>query len=288
MDYNTYMLNKENIMTKSNDKVLFIIDPQNDFIDIPGNPGSLAVPGAYADMARLVESIEANPPSAIVVSLDTHSVMDIAHKSWWVNAEGENPGNFTLISLEDVKNGVWKPVDAQEYDNAVYYLEKLAAGGKFPLCIWPDHCVKGTFGHEVFADLAVALRKWEKDTNSQVHFVYKGENPNTEHYSALKAEVVWNDNGYSELRTDLIEELAAHSVICVAGEAKSHCVANTVYDLMDYINKNGLSSKVEIWNDCMSAVPGFEAAADKFESWAGEQANMTVVNVGKKAVRLTM
>lgn len=282
------MLNKEKNMAENTKKVLFIIDPQNDFMDIPGNPGSLAVPGALADMKRLAESIAVDAPEAIVVSMDTHSTMDVAHHSWWVNAEGAHPGPFEIIKLDDVKSGKWRTARSEEQENALYYLEELEKGGKQSLCIWPDHCIKGTWGHDVVDVLAEALENWERKTGSKVEYVYKGENPNTEHYSALKAEVVWNDNGYSELRTDLIDNLSKYDVIAVAGEAKSHCVANTVYDLMSYLNKKNLTTKVEIINDCMSSVVGFEALGDKFENWVTEQGNMSIVETVKKSRKLGM
>lgn len=266
-------------MTKMNQNVLFIIDPQNDFMDKPGQPGSLAVPGAYEDMKRLAASIEANAPNDIVVSMDTHNVMDIAHHSWWVNSEGSNPDIFTIITLDDVKSGKWKTVNPNEQENALYYLAELEKGGKQCLCIWPDHCIDGTWGHDVTDVLAIALTNWEKKTGRKVTYVYKGENPHTEHYSALKAEVPWNDNGYSELRTELVNNLASYEVVNIAGEAKSHCVANTVYDLVNYFNDNDVKSKVQIMNNCMSSVTGFEHLSQAFDSWVASQKNMKMVNV---------
>lgn len=265
-------------MTK-NKTVLFIIDPQNDFMDKPGVPGSLAVPGSYEDMKRLAASISNNPPQSIIVSMDTHNRMDIAHNSWWVSSDGKNPSAFTIITHEDVKNGNYRTVDSGEQANALHYLSELEKGGKQSLCIWPDHCIKGTWGHEVTDVLIDALEQWEQATGSTVMYVYKGENPHTEHYSALKAEVTWDDNGYSDLRADLIMQMAQYDIISIAGEAKSHCVANTVYDLVSHLNATGSKTKIKIISNCMSSVKGFEKLSEIFDAWVENQNNMEVINV---------
>jgi nicotinamidase/pyrazinamidase len=44
----------------------------------------------------------------------------------------------------------------------------------------------------------------------------------------------------------------------MAGEAKSHCVANTIKQMLDI---KGIARKLVILEDCMSDVPGFETIA---------------------------
>ena len=62
---------------------LLLIDPQNDFCDIPG--AALPVVGANEDMNRLAAFIDrvGGSLSAIHVTLDAHHPVDIAHPSWW-------------------------------------------------------------------------------------------------------------------------------------------------------------------------------------------------------------
>lgn len=232
-------------------KALFIIDPQNDFIDAPNNPGSLAVPGSFEDMQRLSTYIKKGNFDKIFVSLDTHAVLDIAHKSWWVNDQGVHPADFTNITVQDVVQGVWKSVQMPEH--SLYYVQELAKQGKYNLTIWPDHCIKGTKGHAVQKDVATALM------GRHVEYVVKGTNPQTEHYSALKAEVVLTPD--TALNTTLIDALDSYDSIEIAGEALSHCVASTVRDLIANIADSG---KVSLLTDTMSPVPGFEPQARKF------------------------
>lgn len=261
-------------------KVLFIIDPQNDFIDAPQKSGSLAVPGAYQDMLRLVEYIKNTEIQNIVVSLDTHSVMDIAHSSWWQDSQGQKPSPFTMITLEDFEAGVWSPVMRDEYENTHNYLKELKQKGKKTLVIWPDHCIAGTWGHEVNPELLSAIQEWEPKSGKLAVYVKKGENPNTEHYSAIKAEVVLEDNGYSDVNYALLGYLSASETIVIAGEAKSHCVADTVYDMVYCMNDftPGNVKQIEILDNCMSPVPGFEDNANQFIKWCKEMSNINVVS----------
>lgn len=261
--------------------VLFIIDPQNDFIDAPEKSGSLAVPGSFDDMVRLAKYIEENNIDDIAVSLDTHSRMDIAHSAWWVNEKGENPAPFTMITLDDFQKGTWKPVSESEVENTYNYLKALSDGGKKTLVVWPDHCIKDTWGNDVTPVLNVVLKDWEKKNNKKVSYFRKGENPNTEHYSAVKAEVVMDDGGYSDVNHELMKFLSKSDNLIIAGEAQSHCVADTVYDIQSVLKSIHPDKKVHITvlSNCMSPVTGFEENAKKFMDWVSTQDNMSEVTV---------
>lgn len=243
-------------------KALVIIDPQNDFIISPQFTGSLGVPGAYEDMLRIADYIEKENPTHIIVTLDTHNVFDIAHKAWWVNSEGKNPNAFTIITEEDVKNGVWKASQKEFQNHAEFYVNKLAEQNKYKLCIWPDHCIEGTEGHKINPELMKSLKEWEIKNGQKVEYVYKGMNHKTEHYSALKAEVVLEDED-TKLRKDIIDSLSQYDEIVITGEASSHCVAGTTIDLLDNISEKNREDVIVLKN-CMSPVPGFESSANSF------------------------
>lgn len=247
---------------------LFIIDPQNDFIDHPNKSGSLAVPGAYEDMVRLVNVLNTGKFDQIIVSLDTHSTRDIAHKEWWVNANGEQPAPFTLITYEDLLSGKWKPAKNSDLEATEFYLKELKAKNKKTLVIWPDHCVAGTWGNEVMPELQDALNNWEARTGLKVEYIRKGENPYTEHYSAIKAEVVLDD--YSDVNDNLLSKIALSRQVYIAGEAKSHCVADTVIDIIEELKNMDSVCEISILEDCMSPVGGFESQSEKFVQWCKE------------------
>lgn len=244
---------------------LLLIDFQNDFIDAPDFKGALAVNGAYDDVLRTVQYMKANSIDDIFVTVDTHSVMDIAHAAWWVDKEGKHPSPFTLITVDDVVSGKWMTADPKEQEWSLFYVKELAKNQKYTLCVWPDHCIKGSYGWDIAPEIKEALKEWELSTGKSVTYVYKGMNPRTEHYSGFKAEVLVESDAGTELNMDLIKSLMKYEKVTVAGEALSHCVASSVTDLLENIQDK---SKVSILQDCMSSVTGFEANGQKFLEWA--------------------
>ncbi len=241
---------------------LLIIDPQVDFCD---PSGALYVPGGEADMARLARMVRRLAPrlDGIHVTLDSHHLVDTAHPIFWQDAAGSHPAPFTLLSAEDVEAGRWTTTQPDMYPRALAYVQALAAHGRYPLCIWPPHCLIGGAGHAVVPDLFAALAEWEEKF-AVVDYVPKGSNIWTEHYSAIQADVPDPADPGTQTNTALIQTLKEADVIAVAGEASSHCVANTVRDLADNFGDDRLVSKITLLTDAVSPVPGFEAFQDDF------------------------
>lgn len=240
-------------------KALLIIDPQKDFIDSPDFKGSLAVNGAYQDMLNLKDYIEKSDDiSNIYVTLDTHDEYDIAHPTWWTNNEGESPSPFTTITVKDVESGKWKAVNPEMQEHSLFYVKELERLNKYSLTIWPIHCVLGTEGHKVNNELLKTLENWGYTNKKTIHYIFKGTNPKTEHYSGLKAEVVLPGAEETELNIDFINHLNSYDIIEIAGEASTHCVANTTLDFLNNIAEKD-RKKVVLLKDCMSPVFGFEA-----------------------------
>ena len=242
--------------------VLFIIDPQIDFH--PG--GALGVPGAHEDSHNIADFIRHNASQIdeIIVSLDSHHRIHIAHAVFWKNSKGVHPEPFTLIKHEDVVSGQWAPVDSRQLEYAKRYTKTLEDKGRFVVCIWPEHCLIGTPGHAVIPVLNDALQEWVAKKMIPVNYVYKGMNCLTEMYSALSAEVPLPDDPSTALNHALLEQLHTADRVIVCGEAKSHCVNYTMRDLADNWNKD-LSALI-LLNNCTSPVPGFEDAAMTFEA----------------------
>jgi nicotinamidase-related amidase len=93
---------------------------------------------------------------------------------------------------------------------------------------------------------------------SQTQFELKGDNPRTENYSVLSPEVLQGYDGraIAQKNTALLEQLLDYDAIVIAGEAKSHCVAWTVEDLLAEIQSRdaSLANKVYLLEDCTSPV----------------------------------
>ena len=238
-----------------------IVDPQNDFCD---PEGELYVPGAREDSERLAGIIKklGDKIGHISVTLDTHRLANIAHPIFWVSPEGKHPAPFTLISKDDIKNGLWRTTVPEHMDRAVSYADKLAENDRYVLCIWPPHCLLGSWGHNVVKPVYDALLEWEEDF-SLVDYTLKGLNMWTEHYSALMADVVDPDDPSTKLNEKLLSRLKETDVLAIAGQALSHCVANTVRDIAENSDENDIK-KMVLLTDTTSSVKGFEKMGEEF------------------------
>jgi len=257
---------------------LLIIDAQNTFclpefeLFVGGRSGS----GAVDDNLRLCEFIyrNLNAITTIAPTMDTHTAMQIFHPIFWINEAGEHPlPAATLITLKDVQQGIWKvnPAVAHSIANGnysalqkhvVHYVQKLSEDGKYPLTIWPYHSMLGGIGHALVSAVEEAIFFHSIARNSQALFEIKGGNPLTENYSVLRPEVLDGPDGnfIAQKNASFIDKLLGFDAIIIAGQAKSHCVAWTIDDLLTEIlaRDRKLAKKVYLLEDCTSpvVVPG--------------------------------
>jgi nicotinamidase-related amidase len=265
---------------------LLVIDPQHDFMDEPvaGMPDStLSVPGATADMVRLAAMVDrvGDKLDDIHVTLDSHHLVDVGHPTMWRAADGKTPPPpFTAILSDDIKAGIWTPRNANAKPPQlggetikqcmIRYAAQLEAQGSHLLMVWPVHCLIGSPGHSVQADLMTALNRWADRSFANVDFVTKGTNPYTEHYGALQAEVPMASDPSTGLHTGLLDVLQAADILVIAGEALTHCLMETVRQIANNVDEK-LISKFHLLTDATSpipAVPGgpdFPAMAQKWQ-----------------------
>jgi len=243
---------------------LLIVDAQQDFCDGPCN-GSLAIPGAYEDMCRLAAMIRRLAPriDAIHATMDAHHSVDIAHPVWWRDAAGESPAPFTIISSADIEAGIWTTRDPARRERSLRYVRQLETQGNYPLCIWPPHCLIASAGQSLHPELFDALCLWERTHLAQVDYMVKGSNPWTEHYSAIRAEVLDPEDAGTLPNVDLLRALDTAETLVIAGEALSHCVRATVSDIARALGHESLRRFVFL-TDASSNVPGFETYGDAF------------------------
>eukprot|EP01043_Picozoa_sp_COSAG02_P056921 COSAG02_NODE_6827_length_3340_cov_3.187905_4_plen_264_part_00 len=200
---------------------------------------------------------------SVTVTMDSHQRMHIAHGLFWTDASGRHPEPFTIIERADVETGKWRAVRADQQAKALAYVLALEKQGKFKLCIWPEHCIIGSEGHNVTAPINEGLSAWAASRHASVEWVHKGQNIFTEMYSALKAEVEIAGDASTGLNKELVERLATHERVLVCGQAKSHCVNCTIRDLIEHWPKSELH-RIWLLSDGMSSVPGFEDVGEKF------------------------
>ena len=251
---------------------LLIVDAQNTFCipDFELYVGGRSGTGAVDDSRRLCEFLYRNLHriTRVIPTLDTHQAMQIFHAVYLVDADGGHPEPFTLISVEDIEEGRWRfaPEVAlglgidREYGqrHLLSYTRRLRASGKYDLTVWPYHSMLGGIGHALVSAIEEAVFFHSIARYSQPDFHVKGNNPLTEHYSVLGPEVTVGPDGQSIAEKDrnLINALMDFDAVIVAGQAKSHCVAWTIDDLMLSVleRDSALASKVYLLEDCTSPV----------------------------------
>lgn len=229
---------------------LLVIDGQNDFHDISG--AALSVPGAVKDTNRIAEFIAKINPSTIFASLDSHYILDISHPSWWEKANGDFVDPFTMILADDIKNG--KYVARIDPSRSLKYVEALEANGEFKHFIWPPHCLIGTWGQALHPDFFGAISAWMTKNKSWVNFINKGTNPYTEHFGIFRANVPLNEDPATQVNQGIFQTLSSHDVVYLAGQARTHCVANSLKQMLEIAPQ--LAQKLVVLEDCMSNVAG--------------------------------
>lgn len=251
---------------------LVLIDIQNTFC-IPGFElyvGGRSGTGAVDDNRRLVQFIYRNLGAIthISLTLDTHQATQIFHPIFLVDENGENPAPYTLVTEDEIREGRWKfnSILAEDLDtNAAYgqsqlehYVSQLASKEKYDLTIWPYHAMLGGIGHALVPSVEEAVFFHTISRFSQPDFEIKGSNPFTEHYSAIGPEVLRGAQGESlgERSDRIIQVVQKYDAVLFAGQAKSHCVAWTISDLLDQILERNpeMAGKVYLLDDCTSPV----------------------------------
>ncbi len=217
------------------------------------------------------------------MTLDTHTAAQIFHPVFWVDPAGAHPAPHTVITLADVEAGRWSVNPALAADVspharfdlagwARHYVRRLAEGGKYPLVVWPYHSMVGGIGHALVSAVEEAVFFHAIARQAPTRVEVKGRNPLTESYSVLRAEIAEGEDGSTIEAPNqaLLEHLLSFDELIVAGEAKSHCVAWTVEDLLHEARARDprLARKLVLLDDCASpvVVPGVVDFTDQAEA----------------------
>jgi nicotinamidase-related amidase len=288
---------------------LMMIDVQNTFclpnfeLFVGGRSGT----GAIDDNRRLIEFLyqNADKVTEVAATLDTHVAFQIFHPIFWVDANGDIVPPFTMIAHADVVNGKYRvnPAVARYaaptsdgrgnymglQDYALHYTKRLEDTGKFALTVWPYHAMLGGIGHALVSSVEEAVFFHSQARASQPKLETKGGIYLTENYSVLKPEVTDGPHGeiVGQRNSEFYNRLMSFDKVIIAGQAKSHCVAWTIEDMLSEIVQVDaeLAKKVYLLEDCTSPVviPGVhdytDEANDAFRKFFN--AGMNVVNTQK-------
>ncbi|HYO87976.1 MAG TPA: cysteine hydrolase family protein [Candidatus Limnocylindrales bacterium] len=245
--------------------LLLLVDAQVDFIH---TDGALSVPGAVDDTRRTIEWLcrNAGEVTTIAASLDSHVPIQIFFPTWWVDDAGQHPEPYTTITSHEVDRRRWRPLYEPEWSQE--YVERLEHDSRKELMIWPYHVLIGTVGHSFSPALYEAVAFHTAARQSQPIFLAKGSIPKTEHYSILEPEVKVPEAPLGSLNIGFLSMIATYDRIYIAGQAKSHCVLETVASMMRYFkDRPDTISKIRVLMDCTSSVAhpeiDFDVMADE-------------------------
>lgn len=241
---------------------MMIIDMQIDFCH---KHGTLYVPGAEDDIRRLIQFIlrEIEKLTSIFASLDSHLLFQIFYRSWWQLMSRQKPETFTEIYKDAPanKHALAKSISDGDIQPtidplwSIEYVETLMKQANKPLCIWPYHTMLGTPGQALDPVLYEILAFHSFARKSQLNFLQKGQIPQTEMYGILSPEVKIPKHKLGGFNVDFLTMLMKFDKVLVAGQAKSHCVLASLYQIYEYFkNDRDTLSKIYILEDCMSSV----------------------------------
>lgn len=251
---------------------LMLIDVQNTFCipDFELYVGGRSGRGAVEDNERLCNFIYRNIGNIthITATMDTHKTMQVFHPIFFMDKDGNHPAPYTDIHAAQLRDGQWMFNSAlapqfgiaPEYGQQmmIRYAEALEKKGKFALTIWPYHAMLGGIGHALVSSVEEALFFHSIARNAQYDIEIKGDKPFTENYSVIGPEVLTGPMGETlgTHNMKFIEQLQQFDKLIIAGQAKSHCVAWTVSDLLSDIKDVDpeLSKKTYLLEDCSSPV----------------------------------
>lgn len=243
--------------------------------------------GAVQDSRRIAEWVLRNLPfiTQINCTMDTHTVFQVFHEAFFIcgrpykdaitgveYSEGDHPAPMTSIQVDQIHDGTWGINPEVAYaitgkggtmmaiqKQLEHYVTELKRQGKYALMVWPYHAMIGSANHALVTAIEEAVFFHGIARGSQPNFEIKGGNPLTENYSVLRPEVLTRPDGgaIATKNSKFIEALLSYDALFIAGQAKSHCVAWTIDDLLTEITARGagdLAKKVWLLEDCTSPV----------------------------------
>ncbi len=263
---------------------LLLVDVQNTFcipdheLFVAGRSGR----GAVDDNVRLCAFIYRNLDriTEISATLDTHHPQQVFHPVFFVDNRGNHPAPYTNITAAELRSGNWHFNPAlsarfgitAEYgqEMLIHYATELERKGKYALTVWPYHAMLGGVGHALVSSVEEAVFFHSMARLIEPTFEVKGDRAFTEHYSVIGPEVTRGPHAevLGEHNDRFVSRLREVDFLVVAGQAKSHCVAWTLSDLLDDIRATdpALAGRIYLLEDCTSPVvvprADFTEAAD--------------------------
>lgn len=244
--------------------ILLIIDPQNDFHEPQEDYEKPALPveNSNTDAGNIVKLINSDNFDEIHVSLDTHTHNHIGHPGFYEKG-------YVPLGFYDGSQNAKDTIDTKltEYYLVNYNKSHIKKrGGNYQM--WPVHCIENTEGHDIYPPIKEALGKKKvkyhiKGQNelTEMYSIFSAT-VDPESCCTMKQRYTGgNTIPIGEMSTyDIAEGLNSYEDACkhvnlntkknqglidnllgphgentvyVCGQAKSHCVADSIIDLLE-------------------------------------------------------
>ena len=107
---------------------------------------------------------------------------------------------------------------------------------------------------------------------SRLSILVKGQDPMSEMYGIFKPEY----SPSASINIKVLDAIAKFDRIVITGQAKSHCVMESVIQMLDYYkNDTKTIKKIFILEDTMSIIPSFEDTTNKaFDDFRNRSVNL--------------
>lgn len=211
-------------------KVLFIVDPQNDFVD---PAGSLYVKGAEAAIDNICKLLKERDFDRVIVSQDSHQYYHIGHSEFWK----EKPEPGTVIKISEISRNEFVPALC-DYENSKDVIRRIYERNSRDIRIWPHHCIEGSWGYSFPDRLVQALNDWSASHLRPYEVYQKGKNPFCESFSLLD-EYTPDFNGTI--------------LFSICGFCKDICVYETLKAIVDADILPRYLEKLELIEECSTA-----------------------------------
>lgn len=235
--------------------LLIAIDFQEDFME----NGSLAVPNSSEDVKNSTKFIfnNINKIDDIIASLDTHNPLQIFHPRFFTDKEGKTVEPFTVITYDDVLEGKYNSIGNRE--EVLIYLKNIESRGK-NLIIWPYHCLLGSSGAALSKEFSDMLFYYSVTKGKNIKMLQKGQFQLSEMYGIFQPE--YSEDSY--VNKEYLDYLMDFHKIIVCGEAKSHCVLESLKQIINYYkNERSILERIYVLTDCTSSITGFEESTEE-------------------------
>lgn len=212
-------------------KVLFIVDPQNDFVDAAG---SLYVKGAEEAIDNICKLLREGGYDRVIVSQDCHQYYHIGHSEFW--KELPEPGTEIDIT-RDLSRGNFTPALC-DFETPKDVIRQILEKNARSIRIWPHHCLEGSWGYCFPERLVDALNEWAAQHLRSYEVYQKGKDPFCESFSLLD---------------EYTPDFSGTTVFHICGFCKDICVYETFKAIIEKEVLPYYTEEISVIGDCSLA-----------------------------------